>query len=78
MAKVVANADVWISEGLLNKDWSAQKTAEEAQGPNRVEALRQQMAAFEQQGFVTRKDGQLHSHIEFKGGALTANGKPLR
>jgi uncharacterized protein YdgA (DUF945 family) len=78
VAKVVANADVWISEGLLNKDWSAQKTAEEAQGPNRVEALRQQMAAFEQQGFVTRKDGQLHSHIEFKGGALTANGKPLR
>lgn len=91
--KVVANADVWISEGLLNKDWSApqEKTdvtneeaaraprrAEDAQSPSRVEALRQQVAAFEQRGFVTRKDGQLHSHIEFKGGALTANGKPLR
>lgn len=36
------------------------------------------VAAFEQQGFVTRKDGQLHTHIEFKSGALTANGKPLR
>jgi uncharacterized protein YdgA (DUF945 family) len=40
--------------------------------------MRQQVAALEQQGFVTRKDGQLHSHIEFKGGQLTANGKPLQ
>jgi uncharacterized protein YdgA (DUF945 family) len=87
--KVVANADVWISEALLNKDWSAPVAAtdvsnekapraEDAQNPSKVEGLRQQVAAFEQQGFVTRKDGQLHTHIEFKGGALTANGKPLR
>jgi uncharacterized protein YdgA (DUF945 family) len=93
LGKVVANADVWISEELLNKDWSApaQETevstdetageelhAEDVQPRSRAGALRQQMAAFEQQGFVTRKDGQLHTHIEFKGGALTANGKPLR
>jgi uncharacterized protein YdgA (DUF945 family) len=93
LGKVVANADVWVSEALLNKDWSApaeqtdvsdeeaereELGAEDAQGPSKVEALRQQLAAFEQQGFVTRKDGQLHTRIEFKGGALTANGKPLR
>lgn len=79
VAKVVANADVWISEALLDKDWSAQAvSAENPQSPSRVEALRQKVAAFEQQGFVTRKDGQLHTHVEFKGGALTANGKPLR
>ena len=83
MAKVVANADVWISEGLLNKDWSGSQLqtdvrAGQAQGPSKAEALRQQVAAFEQQGFVTRKDGQILSHIEFKGGALTANGKPLK
>ncbi|HKS55093.1 MAG TPA: YdgA family protein [Steroidobacteraceae bacterium] len=85
MTKVVANADVWISEGLLNKDWSGTTAAEptdvraqETPGPSKVEALRQQVAAFEQQGFVTRKDGQIRSHIQFKGGALTANGKPLQ
>jgi uncharacterized protein YdgA (DUF945 family) len=90
LGKIVANADVWISEGLLNKDWSAaQETEVSADEPaedlqagnapqNRAEALRQQVAAFEQQGFVTRKDGQLHTHIEFKSGSLTANGKPLR
>ena len=83
VGKVVANADVWISEGLLNKDWSApvektEVTDKDPQSPSRLEALRQQVAAFEQQGFVTRKEGQLHTHIEFKGGALTANGKPLR
>jgi len=84
IAKIVANADVWVSEGLLNKDWSAprQKTAvsneEAASGPSKVEALRQQVAAFEQQGFITRKDGQVTTHIQFKGGSLTANGKPLR
>jgi uncharacterized protein YdgA (DUF945 family) len=74
---------MWVSEALLNKDWTRVGNPEaappaQAQGPSRAEAMRQQVAAFEQQGFVTRKDGQLHSHIEFKGGALTANGKPLR
>jgi uncharacterized protein YdgA (DUF945 family) len=84
LGKIVANADVWVSEGLLNKDWSRTNVSDtpappaEDQGPSRVEAMRQQVAAFEQQGFVTRKDGQLHSHIEFKGGQLTANGKPLK
>lgn len=84
IGKIVANADVWVSEGLLNKDWSKTNVSNpeaspaEAQGPSKVEAMRQQVAALEQQGFVTRKDGQLHSHIEFKGGQLTANGKPLR
>jgi uncharacterized protein YdgA (DUF945 family) len=85
IGKIVANADVWFSEGLLNKDWSktnvsnqAAPPAEQAQGPSKVEAMRQQVAALEQQGFVTRKDGQFRSHIEFKGGQLTANGKPLK
>jgi uncharacterized protein YdgA (DUF945 family) len=83
MRKVVASSNVWISEALLNKDWSAQTQKTEVSngepaGPGKVEALRQQIAAFEQQGFVTRKDGQIHTHIEFKGGALTANGKPLQ
>ncbi len=80
MGKIVANADVWISEALLNKDWSGptEKAEVSNEGPGQAEAMRRQVAAFEQQGFVTRKDGQLHTHIEFKGGALTANGKPLR
>jgi uncharacterized protein YdgA (DUF945 family) len=82
IGKVVANADVWISEGLLSKDWSKTNVSDpqpaEDPGPSRVEAMRQQVAALEQQGFVTRKAGQLQSHIEFKGGQLTANGKPLR
>lgn len=84
MGKIVANADVWVSEGLLNKDWSKTNVSNpeppsaQEQGPSKVEAMRQQVAAFEQQGFVTRKDGQFLSHIEFKGGQLTANGKPLR
>jgi hypothetical protein len=80
MGKIVANADVWISEALLNKDWSGptEKAEVSNEGPGQAEAMRRQVSAFEQQGFVTRKVGQLHTHIEFKGGALTANGKPLR
>jgi uncharacterized protein YdgA (DUF945 family) len=95
MTKIVAAADVWISEGLLNKDWSTPgqmadaSASEEAKlsadeqafaepsAQDKAAAMRQQIEALEQQGYVTRKDGKVQAHIEFKGGALTANGKPL-
>jgi uncharacterized protein YdgA (DUF945 family) len=45
--------------------------------PSRPEAMKSQLAALEQQGFVTRHGTQLSSHIEFRHGALTVNGKPM-
>ena len=44
---------------------------------DRAEMIKQQLAAFEQAGYVTRNNGRFESHLEFKNGALTANGKPL-
>lgn len=45
--------------------------------PSRAETMKLQLAAMEQQGFVTRHGTQLTSHIEFRHGALTVNGKPM-
>jgi uncharacterized protein YdgA (DUF945 family) len=66
--KIDARLDVSIAEGLLAKLVAAG-------GGERASALEQQVAALEAQGYVTRADGRLATHIEFRQGALTFNGK---
>jgi len=93
LSKLEAAFDVWVSQGLLEKDWAAMvataekvdaegvETVEEgppAASPNAtLEMVRQQVAAMEQAGYVRRNGERLESRIEFRNGALTANGKPL-
>ncbi|HEU4604358.1 MAG TPA: YdgA family protein [Steroidobacteraceae bacterium] len=75
--KLQAAADVWISDGLLEKDWGASAVASSTSDTDRLGALRAQISSLEAQGFVTHKDGELTSHIEYKNGALTANGHQI-
>jgi uncharacterized protein YdgA (DUF945 family) len=81
MSKLEAVADVSVAEALVHKDWNTGAEAAEADTGSptgsRVEMLREQATQMEQQGFITRRDGQYESHVEFKRGALTVNGKPL-
>ncbi len=83
LAKLDASVDVWMSAGLLTRDWT--RTAPNAQedvsdGPSaaeKIEMMQMQVAQLEQQGYIKRSGDRFESHIEFKSGALTANGKPL-
>jgi uncharacterized protein YdgA (DUF945 family) len=90
LTKLQAAFDVWVSQGLLEKDWDAvtgagaaadseevESVGEVPPAGSKVEMMRQQVAAMEQAGYVIRKGDRLESRIEFKDGALTANGKPL-
>lgn len=83
LTKLDASADLWLSEALLMRDWTtgASATADEvSEGPSAAEKLammQMQVAQLEQQGYITRSGDRLESHIEFKNGALTANGQPL-
>jgi uncharacterized protein YdgA (DUF945 family) len=83
LPKIDVSADIAVDEGLLNRDWgpgtppAVAPTARTPTPPSRIEAMKAQLAALEQQGFVTRKGSRLSSHIEFKHGALTVNGKPM-
>jgi uncharacterized protein YdgA (DUF945 family) len=64
--KIDAKVDIDIAEGLLKK--FAEKSGGAAQ-------LEQQLATLEARGFCTRRDGRVSTHIEFRQGALTFNGK---
>jgi uncharacterized protein YdgA (DUF945 family) len=91
LSKLEAAFDVWVSQGLLEKDWDALSAGTDTPGTESIEGvqetpaarsqtvemMRQQVAAMEQAGYVKRNGGRLESRIEFKNGALTANGKPV-
>jgi uncharacterized protein YdgA (DUF945 family) len=64
--KVDARFDIDLAEGLLRN------FAEKSDGAAQLE---QQLAAFEAQGYVTRSGGRVTTHLEFRQGALTLNGK---
>jgi uncharacterized protein YdgA (DUF945 family) len=64
--KLDARIDAAVSEALLEKLVAAGGGAAQWE---------QQLAAFEEQGYVTRADGRLSTRIEFRQGALTLNGK---
>jgi uncharacterized protein YdgA (DUF945 family) len=66
--KLDARVDVSIAEGLLEKISASSERGNLAM-------FEQQVAALEAQGYVTRMDGRLVTHIEFREGALTFNGK---
>ncbi|HEU4655770.1 MAG TPA: YdgA family protein [Steroidobacteraceae bacterium] len=75
--KLEATADLWIGDGLLEKDWGSSAVESSASNTDRIGALRAQVSSLETQGFITHKDGELASHIEYKNGALTANGHQI-
>ena len=86
LPKLEASMDVAIDEGFLNRDWgspaapatvAAAPAPTPATPPSRIEAMKAQLHALEQQGFVSRHGSQLSSHLEFHRGALTVNGKPM-
>jgi uncharacterized protein YdgA (DUF945 family) len=64
--KLDARVDVSVAEALLAK------LAATGGGAAQWD---QQLASFEAQGYVTRTDGRLTTHVEFRQGALTLNGK---
>ncbi|MGH8262222.1 MAG: YdgA family protein, partial [Steroidobacterales bacterium] len=64
--KIDAKVDIDIAEGLLKK--FSEKSGSAAQ-------LDRQLAALEAHGYCTRSDGRVSTHIEFRQGALTFNGK---
>jgi uncharacterized protein YdgA (DUF945 family) len=72
LAKIDATLDVAVDEGLLNRNWGSP-----AATPAGVQLMQTKVAAFEQQGLVTRKGATLSSHLEFRHGALMVNGKPM-
>lgn len=83
LAKLDASVDFWLSEGLLLRDWTGDTfnaSDETPDGPSAAEKIammQMQIAELEQQGYIKRTGDRLESHIAFKNGALTANGKPL-
>jgi uncharacterized protein YdgA (DUF945 family) len=71
LRKIDAEVDFSIAEALFAK------FAASAGGGSGGATAEQNLAAMEAQGYVTRKDGRLSTHIEYKGGQLTVNGKPF-
>jgi uncharacterized protein YdgA (DUF945 family) len=71
LRKIDAEVDFSMSEALFAK------FAASAGGGSGAATAEQNLAAMEAQGYVTRKDGRLTTHIEYKGGQLTVNGKPF-
>jgi uncharacterized protein YdgA (DUF945 family) len=84
LKKLDATADVWVSDGLLKKDWAAAETentdanaGEGSSAEDRIRAIQTQVTALEEQGFVKRNHDRLESHIEYKDGMLSTNGRPI-
>ena len=65
--KIHAQSDISIDQRLIDH-WPIAETAS---------SVKQQTATLEAQGYLLRKGGKLQSHIEYKDGKLTANGKPV-
>ena len=65
--KIHAQVDVSIEQPLIDH-WPVAQSAEQ---------IKQQIAALETQGFIARKGSKLESHIEYKDGKITANGKQV-
>jgi uncharacterized protein YdgA (DUF945 family) len=79
LEKLQADAEIVFPEALIAV---LAANAEEAGGANtardaRTEMIEQQLAALTEQGYIARNQGMVSSRVEFKDGALTANGKPV-
>jgi uncharacterized protein YdgA (DUF945 family) len=81
LGKLEVIADLSVAQALIERNWSA-KTAQDGNGDSpavaRMNALKTQTTQMEQQGFITNRNGQYESHLEFKQGHLMVNGKTLR
>lgn len=79
LGKLNASADIWFSEGLLMRDWTQGASGEpgDANAANKLAMMQMQVSQLEQAGYILRKADRFESHIEFKNGTLSANGKPL-
>ncbi|MES1196132.1 MAG: YdgA family protein [Steroidobacter sp.] len=66
--KIHAQADISIDQSLIDH-WPV--------AADNAAQMKQQISALESQGFVTRKGNRLESHIEYRDGKITANGKAV-
>ncbi|MBI1773612.1 MAG: YdgA family protein [Burkholderiales bacterium] len=76
LPKLQSNLDVTLTEALLAKLGGARQKDPEMQKAA-LDAMNQQIQAFEGQGYITRSGKLLSSKIEWKQGQLTVNGKPF-
>lgn len=67
LRKIHAQSDISIDQQLIDH-WPIAETAS---------AIKQQTTQLEAQGYLLRKGDKLQSHVEYKDGKLTANGKPV-
>ena len=65
--KIHAQADIGIDQSLIDH-WPM---------PDNAAQLKQQVSALESQGLLIRRGNKLESHIEYKDGKITANGKQV-
>lgn len=88
LAKLDASADLALPESLLASMSGSPmhaSDAEEKPDPETValqqqqkqQMLEQQLAAFAEQGYITRGNGLVKSKIEYREGKLSVNGKPF-
>jgi uncharacterized protein YdgA (DUF945 family) len=66
ISKLFASGDFSVAQSLIDS-WALGMTAQQA---------KQTFSELEAKGFVKRKGDRMESHLEFKEGKLTANGKP--
>jgi uncharacterized protein YdgA (DUF945 family) len=66
LQKLIVTADVGVAKGLV-ENWPVEST----------KSFLSQVKELEAKGLITSKGDRLESHIEFKDGKMTANGKPM-
>jgi uncharacterized protein YdgA (DUF945 family) len=76
MPKLQASATISVPEPMLAKFALSNATDPNTQAAMQ-QGLKQQIAALEQQGYVTRKDQTLSANIDWKSGQVMVNGKPM-
>jgi uncharacterized protein YdgA (DUF945 family) len=66
ISKLFASGDFSVAQSLID-NWALGMTAQQA---------KQAFSELEAKGFLKRQGDRMESHLEFKDGKLTANGKP--
>lgn len=76
MPKLLASASVSVPEPMMTKLMMGSVTDPDMQAKMQ-QGFKQQIAAFEQQGYIVRKDQILSASLDWKQGQMTINGKPM-
>jgi uncharacterized protein YdgA (DUF945 family) len=76
MPKLLASATVSVPEPMMTKLMMGSVTDPDMQAKMQ-QGFKQQIATFEQQGYIIRKDQILSANLDWKQGQMTINGKPM-